>query len=71
MSRTSPQPLEVPRILRIKQGRTGELIIFHTPLGREAKAYDVDSKPQDEPDTPEGESSDQGDEEPEDLDEDE
>ena len=53
MSRTSPKPLEVPLILRIKQGRTGELIIFHTPLGRAAKAYDVDWKVQDEPDTPE------------------
>jgi hypothetical protein len=52
-SRTSPQPLDIPRILRIKQGQTGELIIYPTPLGRQAKFYYVDWKPVNEPDTPE------------------
>jgi len=53
MSRRPKQPLDIPRILKIEQGRTGELIVYYTPVGRDAKSYDIGWKMADEPDTPE------------------
>ena len=51
--RRSAQPLEVPQILKVEHGRSGELVVFPSPLGRDASSYDAECKLQDEPDTPE------------------
>lgn len=38
---TPPQPLSRPRILRIKQRKTGELLVSFTPFYRKASRYDL------------------------------
>jgi hypothetical protein len=53
MSRRKKEPLDIPRILVIEQGPAGVLIAYYTPVGRDAKSYDVGWKKADEPDTPE------------------
>jgi hypothetical protein len=37
----SPEALPVPRLIGVEHGRTGQLLVRITPLGRKAKSYDL------------------------------